>query len=430
MDVKLSDNLRRLICRAGFLLLCLLPTVLIVRSILFPVTVSDWSSRIRQHLGVEVRIGEVVTRTPQLTEFQQLVVGGANFTTRVDIDSAVLKNVPGGRVVQMTAVSGSPAAVCRVLQRIDQQLAFGKHSDRPLQVLIDRVILRRSAEAGSVCCELHKLDLTVQRPGDHWQVKFQCHSNSENTASCSIRRTADNEQTSWQIDCPRPGIPAWVVKEFCPALDLKLGDTRIAGQATLFDRSSGWSGQITDLTMTDADLDQLVGQRFGQQLTGQANIRIEEATVVENRLLKIRGDLDCRAGTVGANLLHACQEFAAMKIVEPWPGRDVEFGQLRFGFRINHFQLTLFAPADNDAMLLAIDGSKVLIPRSGQPLSISSLLAVLAGSRNHFVPINGHTAGLASRLAWPVAPVGLEHRFPVQQLADEPLQQVGEGIFR
>ncbi len=428
MDVKLSDNLRRLICRAGFLLLCLLPTLLTARWILFPVTGSQWATRIHQHLGIQAQVAHISTPTPQRTEFGPITLGEPDGPWCVRIDTAVLDNGTAGRVLQLGTVTGSAAAVARTLRLIDRRTDAAWHSDRPLLVQIDRILLHRSGQDDSGHGELTAVSMQIERPGDRWHAEFVWASATRPPATCSVRRTRDTEQTSWQIECSEPGMPGWVVGAFCPLLEIAGLETLVAGRASLFQRVTGWSGEISDLQLSGVDLTHLVYRRFGQPLTGRANIRIPEASIVENRLTRISGDVHAWSGIVGAGFLHACQKFAGMTIVAPWGDTDVPYSQLRFGFRIHDFQLALFAPADNDCMVTATDGSKVLIPRSGHPFPVTSLLGILAGPRSQLAPLNRNTAALAGWLAWPILP--LQDPFSVQQMADEQPRQVGDRVFR
>lgn len=432
MDVILSDNMKRWICRAAFCLLCVIPTFFTLQMVLLPVSRSEWSTRISQRLGTNATVAQVDLRTPQRTDFSGIVIGADTFDTRLEIDSVVMQNLADARVLQLGTVTGSAKALRQALQRIDQQIEQTLRSDRPLLVRADRVVLKCNESPGSRVCELVDVTIRIARPGDQLQIRFSGPATVGKESGVSIARTVDTRQTTWQIDGANESLPGWLIGEFCPGLDFIGDDTMVAGRAILYQRDSGWSGELADITLANMDLGQLVQRQFGHPVSGRAQVVVNSATLCDGQLREIAGSLNSQNGTIGPNLLAACQDFAEMRVVEPYGNvGEFQYRELSFGFRLRNYSLSIDAPEHLGGAILTASngGGKVLIAKSGHPFPMVNLLSVLAWPNNESSPINRNTASLAARLVWPpLSFSGVDLSKPNGRIAEE--QEVGSPVFR
>ena len=94
---QLSDDQRRTICRLLFLLLCALPTAIVVYFILHRPSPRDWERQIRAELGTLVKIDSVETPTPSLTMLRGVEILPTG-------DSGVRQNVFEGQKINELAI--------------------------------------------------------------------------------------------------------------------------------------------------------------------------------------------------------------------------------------------------------------------------------------------------------------------------------------
>ena len=431
MDVFLSDNMKRWLCRAAFCLLCVVPTILTLRMVLLPVSLSEWSNRISQRLGTAAIVMQVDLRTPQRTDFSKIVIGGDSFESRLDIDSVVMQNLADARVLQLGTVTGSAKALRLALQRVDQQFEQTLRSDRPLLVRANRVILKCDDSLHGRLCELVNVTIRIERPGDQLQIRFSNPSTGQKESEVLINRIADTLQTTWQVDGTGGSLPGWLIREFCPGMNFIGEDAQVSGRAILYQRDSGWSGELADVAIDNLNLDDVVHRQFGQPISGRARVVVNTAALVDGRLREVKGTLHSQNGTIGSCLLTACQNFAAMQVVEPYEtAGEINYRDLCFEFQLQKYSLSIVAPDNWDgAILTAANGGKVLIAKQGQPIPMVNLLSILTWPNNDGPPINRNTSSLAARLAWPPPPFsGSEFNITHEQTAAE--HEIGTSFLR
>ncbi len=429
MEVMLSDNTKRLICRAAFLLLCIVPTLLTLRAIVVPPSTADWALRLEQLLGMPAAINRVSTRTPQRTDFINVSIGSDDFDSRLTIDRVTMDNRIEARILTIGTVAGTVEALRGALRRIDEAVDRSIRTDRPLRILIDNIVIHgnegENSESSESCC-LADVTILVETPGDRCSVGFFTGSGS-NDKPWLIERTVDKRQVCWRIEAGDSSLPGWFVDEFFPALQGAGANARFSANASLFYRREGWSGQVTDLRISNIDLEEVIWKGFGQPITGFASLHVQSATLVDGRLREMTGELAAEGGVAGARLLEACHQCAEMEIATLHGVKNVEYRQLGLGFRLRNHEIVVGGTAGSaQCVMTATDGGMLLSARSGQPVPVTRVLSLLAWPAG---PFNQHTAALIAHLVWPPAAWEGEPLFAPERIAED-LPQVGDSIWR
>lgn len=403
MEVHLSDAQRRLICRLAFLLTCLLPTGLVMRAIVFPVSLADQEMSIQEVLGLPVWLDQIRHDTPWQTEWLGLRLQPGPEATWIGIDRVEVSHPASGRLFQAGTISGSPAGFFQAWSRIGQRLAGGTPYQRATQLTADRVVVRQSGSDLQADWELRQVEARVNASGDQWTLEFRC-PDGVSPDPVRIRRTAARAQVSWQIECGNNPVPGWVLAGLAPGIAWMAHCDSVSGNALLHWRDGHWTGEFSNLVLSGVDLEQTVGQTCVHRLSGRARIVVDSLLLVDDRIYRMSGQVTSPAGFIGASLMNACQECAGMKLVAPWGGRDTAYRNLALAFRLSDFGVLITAVDSAEAILSGPRGNRILIPAAGQPLPLGNLLALLAWPHHRTAPVNSHTAALAAGLAWPPLP--------------------------
>ncbi|MGI9518543.1 MAG: hypothetical protein ACR2NP_15920, partial [Pirellulaceae bacterium] len=407
MDVMLSDNAKRFLCRLGFVALCIIPTVWCLKYILFPPTDAQWAAQLQQQFGVANQPGEVRVLSPQRTDLSDWVLGNGDFESHVIIDQASLQNRHDGRLLHITQAAGSPAAIWHMLNRMTWQLSRTSKSDRPQRVLFESVSFLQADGKVMPGGTWKQLNLLVGDQGRRWTISFLpaelAPTNAEeDTKTVTIKRTADAHGYHWYVDARGWQLPVALLQAGIPILHGVNPDAvMINGLASLRENQGRWSGEVRG-QIGGIDLEYVVQRNFGTAISGVATATITSAIIADNRLQEIEGHLISSSGVIGADLLAGFRECLAMQIVQPYGGQDQTYRDLRFGFLMRNHALAIFAD-EAGAIAHSDDGHAMLIPPHGQPHPVNNLFALLAWPHQHFfaTPLTPNVASLAQRIALP-----------------------------
>jgi hypothetical protein len=426
MEIMLSDNARRFLCRAGFLALCALPTLLCLKTVLFPVGRADWSIRLQQQFGVINRIGQVRAWSPQRTDFGQLTIGAGRFSTRLQVDAASWQSLNDGKLLYMKNVTGSVAAFWDCLDRMIETIAWSGKSDRPVRIHIGTMNFLESEDPAGPRSTWHDVRLAVHHRGQVLSATFVTDRRSaawsEGQPAGRLERTVRNDETVWFVDATGFRIPGWVLQPIVPPLRAVNGTAELADvQAMLSGSGNRWSGEFSGWLL-DVDLQEVMARQFGNSLDGRAVINVQSARIVNNRLVLLEGDLHSPSGMIGSRLLHASQQALGMQIVEPYGQQAAEpYGDLRLGFRIDRDRLEIRG-MPSGAVLNDAAGNRMLIARHGQTWPVASLIQLVSWPRE---PLQAGSAALARHLV--ISPVDPQARPTAERTARS--DEVGQRSY-
>lgn len=425
MDVMLSDNMKRLLCRTGFVLLCAIPTFLSVKAILLPPTSHQWSGKFQQQFGVINRIGDVQTVSPQRTDFAELQIGADRFSSRLTIDAASLQTLNDGKTLFIENATGSVSAFWDAMIRITETVSWSGKSDRPVRLHFGRMTFVENEAPDAPTCAWDDLQIAITQKGQLLSATFTSNQHTaawteeENVVRMECR--TDQQGKTWFVDATGFRIPAWVLKHAVPSVATLNKTAELAdARATLVDDNGLWSGEIRGQIL-DVDLKEVVAARFGNFIQGRALVNIQSAKIANNRIHTMQGDLYSSSGAVGARLLSACTQFLGMELVEPFGQTEEQFTDLRLGFKIRQDQIAIYG-MESGAVVNDENGNRMLIAQVGKDWPVTSLIRLVSWPAEYS---NSNAAALANHLTMPS--ILVDPKLQLERTAQQ--EEVGDGTF-
>ncbi len=407
MDVILSDRMRRLICRAGFIGCCLLPTLFVLRWILFPLSAGDWSETVQRQLGIPVAIERVQSLTPQQMVFHKLQAGRDDWTSRVTVDRATISNLPSGRLVQLNDVSGSPEAVWQCLSRIASDAICFDQSHRSILVEINQLeLVSDDSPAAERLC-LEQLQIRIDPFGR--QLMAQVKKGPDGSLLAQDQRIAIQRQPGagdapiWQIKNLHHPLPVWVLRPCVHQLAFLNRDCLLHGELDMARQADQWRGSFRG-TLDNVDLKHVVYEKFAQPISGRASVLIELGRFADSRINLLQGRLTSGQGQIGPRLLQACSQWLSAAVVSGH-GRVTEvYRDLNVQFEIKNHQLSIAADRSDGLIARDADGQAMIYVANGRRHAISNLISMLVFPLDRGLPLTRETESLARHLALPPAP--------------------------
>jgi hypothetical protein len=444
---RLHESTRRRICRAAFLLLCVVPTA----------SVSAWCAR--RHLpGVAAAEAERLERELGL-----------------DVSLAGLRHLRPGRVLYeglelADPETGRPLLQCRALEVDRQQSADRDGRPRALLVLlasqpeieaaaIDRLgellgrMLRRPTGSSQTDLRLVAGQLTL-RATDASQTVSEVQGSIASfsggmQAEASFRlagidtpqpiriRIVRNRQitppaTGFELDTGGGAVPCGLLAVGLPLLERLGRRSRLRGYVwanqTDDGTSPGWEGEFAG-QVYDVDLDDLVTGHFPHKLSGTAQLTVQSARFRQRRLEHATGTLVAGPGVISRSLVDAAvAQLGLVRGAEPQtPGELVPYEQLAAGFLIDArgLQLQGGCAASGNRHESPVAGT-ILADRQGrllgepavQPQPVVALVRTLVPASQHQVPATRQTDWLIGHLPVPqvVPPAGTRPGLPQARL--------------
>ena len=276
-----SDNQKRIVCRLAFLLLCALPTAVIVYRIMHPQTADQWEQRIQAQLGVRTHIDSVETPGPYETILRGLEFFDADRTILIATELRILF----GEVNQIWIdhpVRLDSNGLQYLVDQVNQQLIrshtvqprwvvmvdsavvesnivmddhFGTPKRRELMLKNLAIDMESSANNTTARMDFHLVDPTVPVP-----------TGNPNIVSCSIQRervpavpgTAAGSAPQWvTLNTGTDALPCWLVSEWLPEIVQNLGtEVTFSGGVELDTNAPDLQGQAAG-QFSQVDLQQV-----------------------------------------------------------------------------------------------------------------------------------------------------------------------------
>jgi hypothetical protein len=364
---------RLILCRTGFVLLCLLPTL----------AVCGWL----------VRRASSAYRAAERGEWQRELNGRLGLAVEISalsypsFDVAVLDNVrlrdPETRAVVYECAAAEVQRTDAGWQIHASQLAVHSRSLSSAAAALHDALLRRGpADLPSI--DLHARELTLHSTGGP-QTLSPFHARlasgdtgptatiafslpaAQSAAASPVQLTIARHRhrqppvTWWQLDTAGQSLPLALLGDWFPDVAALGTNCRFDGQMTVSLGSGGWTGQLRG-TLQNIDLDALVSEHFPHKLSGLAVLRLDRATFDDGRLIDLAGTLESSGGAISPSLVAASQQHLNLT-------RAADNATLRDGVLVPITRLSIRFHTDGNQLVLS----------SGQPEKRSVLLANTAG---------------------------------------------------
>jgi len=422
----LHDRVRRRICVAGFILLCVLPTLAVlgwaaVWSLPWHVrSEARWSGR---QLGMEVLLGRVEHLRPGAVRLGHVVLRDCEdrqIVLRCEADEAELKaaksrsGTPRRVLLLRAATTEIDADRLPGLGKLTRRLVELRAGNLDIDVwfAVETVALRspRSNSGGRLSAVRGAVE-TVESGTQAW---LEFRDAGQKMARPALVRLGRNRQlqppADWvELDTGGAALPCALLSRGIPAMGCLGTNARFRGYIAAQSTSAGWDGVIRPASqgepaceLLDVDLDRLVTDWLPHTLGGKARIAIAWASFRAGRVEKAYGGVSGGPGEVSLSLLAAAAEHlglaqlpSAAAASDPMP-----YDGLAFQFELDERRL-LIKQWWSDRKGVMIAGGKTLLATTGRMCPVVALARATAPGSSLQAPATGQSERLLRHLALP-----------------------------
>ena len=410
----MHERTRRIFCRAGFVLFCLLPTSVVSSLVIYRHTDrhaqamrEHWQAALATVLQADVSIGTV--RQPNYryvvlddVQVQQLETGDL---------------VAAAGALEVAHTDAGLVVLAHHLEVVDEKL--------PLLVkLIDAGVLQRASpgapsfrmaassltiHGGTTGQTFANLRIQLQSAAGGPSLLLSAHAPDRPEESIRIMASRNRQVspplTRWELSTGEASVPCQLFARALPALNRLGTSCRFQGLAWL-DASDQPQGGVQG-RLTEVDLQQSFHD-FPHTLQGHAELVLQEAVLDGGRLVAAAGSLHARQGSTSASLLLAAEQTLGLTLNERVP-RDassiLRFQHLAFAFHIDERGLAVAGSSDPRFPGLVMSDEKGPLlsrtPGSAETVPVVAFVRMLAPDSAIQVPASRQTDWLLQALPTP-----------------------------
>lgn len=407
----LHQRTRKSLCRLGFVLLCVAPTLgaaLWAASRTSNAHHQACEAELAAALGLKVTADAVTRPRPRIVRYDNLRL--VDPTTGEPVAAAASLELRHGDDQVLAIVNGAEvAAECTMLfyDAIHDWLRQRDDDDpAPFRVVLPELQLR--SPAGTLTLEhVHgRLESTPTGRGILASFHVAGAPKEGDPAWLKlVRSQADGRAiTGFELHTSGSSLPLDLVMRLIGAQSVEHTSGDFRGDITAIDSGDGWEGQLAGVVGT-IDLESELVAHSAHRLGGFGEIRIDDARFRRGRLESAQGTFIVeRGGYIGESLIAAASSTLGMPRKTPagQPGDLVEYSRLVFDFAIDASGLTLRAP-DASGVVLAGPSGPILLEPTGSSGPVVLLLRTLVPDSVVLVPATPQTESLMRFL--PIPPV-------------------------
>jgi len=413
-----------LLCRLGFVLFCLLPTLTVG---LWIASRSEGGSSIpfaRAGLERELtsQLGLVVEIDQASGSLDALRLDGVRLrdpeTNAIVCEAAAIEAIHSDTGWQIEAFQPHVDAthLRRLAPRLHDRLLCGPAEQlHPIAIGARNLILTAGQQQHSVAQLVARLGLHNVGPEIVAELHLLPTSTKPIRISVARNQHARAPATGWQLATDNQHIPLAALTEILPEVARLGRECQFTGTISGEDTDSGWSGELSG-TLTYVDFDALVTEHFPHQLSGIGTVRIERAAAVGGRLAEFRGSIEIANGSISGSLLAAAEEHLQLvPASEPQANEHstTAFERLAMDLRLDGRLLRIrgVAGPPNDAVVMATQSGALLTAGTGHAVPAVNLLRALLPENQFQVPATRQTEVLVGLFPVPdVAPTRIAAR--------------------
>jgi hypothetical protein len=422
---RLHERTRFFFCRAGFLILCLGPTLFLAAAAAHyrsPTYLAaqreEWTAVLSDKLGVGVRFTRLsypLWDTAVLEELQLL-----DPETGEEVLSARYVEIRRENA-QWRIEAGQPeinaAALPELIRMMNDRLLRGHALQLAPLRFESRETTFRSADAAQtfrfVAGELKTIE-----SGKRAEVTFQlAGAESETPIHVTIERirATDGATTTCKLDTTGNLLPCGALMPLVPWLSKLGSDASFCGTVNLTLEAA--AAEING-SFTQVNLDDLVSAAYPQhKLTGLADIKLDKLRLAHGKIVEAAGTLQSPGGVIDRTFLSALQRQLDLDPADESPlikDPRIRYRQFAFGFRLDQEGLSLSGDASPaNAGVIMSNASAILLVEPPRPVApVAYLVRVLSPESSVQIPATQEAKSLLDWLPLPTPTGGDESSTP------------------
>jgi hypothetical protein len=398
----MHDRARIAVCRGAFLVLCVVPTLLTACYIAFhwlsvrsPAAKAEWERELSQRLGVAVAIDNLSYPQPALAELSSVKL--ADRETKLLLAQCrrvEIERLPEAWQVTLVEPAIARGALPALVRRFHERaFAAAVKQAPPIRISATQLILEGDNEAQGLAQLAALWEATSAGPA--LTLHFALPADEQSPIEVRITRNQQLTPPATQIEwnCPAP-LPVSLAAGFAPDLAGLGQQATVSGSGGLLWESGSVRGKLTG-EIRGIDLSRLIGERFPHLLTGQANLKLDEAALDGGRLTSVRGTLVTSGGRISRSLVAAAAEHLALDAeMPPEEEESARYRKLALRFELTDQALHLAGIDDSQPALVTTDAGPLLSAPQEHQVPAVALVRMLVPDSQVQVPATKQTAAL------------------------------------
>lgn len=405
----MHDRTRRMICRAGFLALCVLPTLGVFAwssSRKSPGRTAESAAELSRKLGLKVSLAGVSDPRPGVSLFDGVELADPE------------TSAPLARMRFLEVAESKSATAIVASQPVLDAVRLG----RLWQAIAERL---RQSDVATKPTRLAAREVTLEWPGSSpggdsqtltdvlAELAAKTDGQRETTASLSFRlagseapepvrlrysrrvepdrqpgKGSSRVMTRLELDTGGAVVPLSMLTVPIGVAN-RLGlQAKFRGRLWASETRDGWDGELTG-EFSDVDFQTAIAEQFPHHLAGTATVTIARARFAGGRLEEARGSLAAGQGIIGQSLLSAAARHLQLTGTAGGSSNDalVPYDQMAFSFEIDSNGMTIHGQCDSPLGTIVRRGDRaLLLEAGGAPVPVTALLRTLVPQSDVQVP--------------------------------------------
>lgn len=387
----LQERTQRLVCRAAFLMLGLLPLLALVT---WAAVVNSpgyqrsqqarWVRKLQETLGRRVTIARVSQPARTLTLMEEVALPG-EFGQGPPLRVPALEVTPyrDGWMVSLSQPEFSARQLPQLWRQLDRLLRDAPVGAAPVWLHASALTLRGGDSVitlADVSCRR-----TVRSKVTELLVEFSLAGGEPEPRNRLAIRCPTGGASTLELTARQP-LPCAVLGDALPLLSVFGSRAEFSGKLQAQFDGQNWSGRLKEAVFQKVELDGLLAACSMHVLRGEAEVRIDEARFQQPQVQVVRGHVSAGRGVVSAGLLRALERELGIAI----PPRVVDgkqkfwdFTRLAFDFALADGVLELHGRcggAFQGATMVDKEGTLLLQPERPQAPAVALIRALVPRS--------------------------------------------------
>jgi len=401
---------QRRVCRAAFVVGCVLPTLCAIAWIAFlhrPWRENDWQRMLQQRLHVRATVGEIRSPRPGVT--QLLDVRFSDLRSERSLGSIGELRIEGWKsllVADRIEISAGqlPAFAAAIATWVSSETMPA------MQLQAETLRFVGSQEESFELKNVRLQSLTSSKASK--QIELQAEGQGGTIRLVVEHHAGQAEPMVFaSLDTRQQRLPAWLFADLVPGFR-RCHDAQFAGVLQVESLSQQLAGNMSG-RLEKIDLAQWFDSAGLDRLEGTASLELETLQWKNRRMSVLQGRLRADAGRVSRRLLAKLTKLLVCepsKMLAEVAGRDtgswLAFDELACNFQISSAGITLFGTCDvgeshASGCLLASGGQPLLLQPGCRDVPLGRLVQVLMLPGTSWLPATMEASRMAEGLPLP-----------------------------
>lgn len=370
----MSQLMRVRICRAAFVLLCLLPTLGFVGWISRAASSNSrstdkalWEDELSRILGLKIRIERV--EQPELG--RTLLYGVEIFDPEGGLlaraHAIELARTEAGLVIAAEHPELQASRLARLWETLEGVLRTRGPRDLAIHFTAHSLTLHEASDVERAARAMTLADVDAQigesDVGPWLQATFRRENGGDSlgpgdkpTQFHVVRccRGEEERTTRWLVDTGSTWLPCWPLLGAVPEIAVLGPDCEFAGRLTCERKSAGWQTEA-DVGLHRIDLQRLVSRPFGREISGIADVRLSGLRLRDGKLETVQGEVSAADGRLSQSILQAAVSCLPMQCTAPPDANGRRYGRVHFEFELVGDHIAWRGLCDGPGFVFATD---------------------------------------------------------------------------